>query len=145
MAKGREVKTAAAEALAAFEAYKQTNDARLAEIERRGSADPILDDKLAKIDRRLEVLSLKSARADLSGDVEPQNTEHSSAWGRYMRAGDESGLARLDVKSLNAGTDDQGGYVAPPELDQLIEARLMQASPMRQLSLIHISEPTRPY
>ena len=56
MAKGREVKTAAAEALAAFEAYKQTNEARLSEIEKRGKADPLLDQKLAKIDRRLEAL-----------------------------------------------------------------------------------------
>ena len=136
MAKGREVKTAAAEALAAFEAYKQTNEARLSEIEKRGKADPLLDQKLAKIDRRLEALSLKSARADLSGEAEPADAEHSSAWGRYMRVGDDSGLARLDLKSLNTGTDDQGGYVAPPELDQLIEARLMQASPMRQIATV---------
>jgi HK97 family phage major capsid protein len=136
MAKGREVKTAAAEALAAFEAYKQTNEARLAEIEKRGKADPLLDDKLAKIDRRLEALSLKSARADLSGESEPVDAEHSSAWGRYMRVGDDSGLARIDLKSLNTGTDDQGGYVAPPELDQLIESRLMQASPMRQIATV---------
>ncbi|MEL7453847.1 MAG: phage major capsid protein, partial [Pseudomonadota bacterium] len=51
-------------------------------------------------------------------------------------SGDESGIARLDLKSLNAGTDDQGGYVAPPELDQLIEGRLMAASPMRQIATV---------
>ena len=136
MAKGREVKTAAAEALAAFEAYKQTNEARLAEIEKRGKADPLLDKKLERIDRRLEALSLKSARADRAGEADPINEEHSSAWGRYMRVGDDSGISRLDLKSLNTGTDDQGGYVAPPELDQLIEARLMAASPMRQIATV---------
>lgn len=136
MAKGREVNTATADAMAAFEAYKQTNEARLADIEKRGKADPLLDDKLARIDRRLETLSLKSARADLSGEASPVNAEHVSAWGRYMRVGDDSGMARLDVKSLNTGSDDQGGYVAPPELDQLIEARLMAASPMRQIATV---------
>lgn len=136
MAKGRQDKVDAAEAIAAFESYKQANEARLADIEKRGKADPLLDDKLARIDRRLEALSLKSARADLSGEGEPADAEHSTAWGRYMRVGDDSGIARLDVKSLNAGTDDQGGYVAPPELDQLIEARLMAASPMRQIATV---------
>lgn len=136
MAKSQNQKGAAAEAMAAFEAYKQANDARLIEIEKRGAADTLLDDKLARIDRRLETLSLKSARADLSGTPEPVNEEHTSAWGRYMRSGDDSGISRLDVKSLNTGTEDQGGYVAPPELDQLIEARLMAASPMRQIAMV---------
>ena len=40
------------------------------------------------------------------------------------------------MKALSAGTDDQGGYTAPPELDRLIEARLMQASPMRQIASV---------
>ncbi|MEO1408142.1 MAG: phage major capsid protein, partial [Pseudomonadota bacterium] len=136
MAKARHQKGNAADALAAFEAYKQTNDARLTEIERRGHADPVIDDKLARIDKRLEALSLKSARAELGGSEEPADTEHSQSWQRYLRAGDESGLARLDVKSLNAGTDDQGGYVAPPELDQLIESRLLAGSPMRQIASV---------
>jgi HK97 family phage major capsid protein len=136
MAKGRNVKTASAEALAVFEAYKHANEARLAEIEKRGKADPLLDEKLAKIDRRLEALSLKSARADLSGADDPVNAEHSGAWNRYLRSGDDSGIAGLNLKSLNTGTDEQGGYVAPPELDQLIEARLMAASPMRQIATV---------
>lgn len=136
MAKGRSRTAVAADILAVFEAYKQTNDARMSEIEKRGRSDPLLDDKLAKIDKRLEALTLKSARADLAGKSEPTDSEHTSFWQRYMRSGDESGLARLDVKSLSTGTDDQGGYVAPPELDQLIESRLLAASPMRQIASI---------
>jgi len=136
MANGGNQRTAAAEALAAFEAYKQANDARLADIEKRGKADPLIDDKLARIDKRLDALSLKSSRADLQGSLPAEDNEHSESWQRYLRAGDESGLARLDVKSLSAGTDDQGGYVAPPELDQLIESRLLAASPMRQIASV---------
>ena len=136
MAKSRNMKAANVEALAAFEAYKHANEARLADIEKRGKADPLLDEKLARIDKRLEALSLKSARADLSGADDPVNAEHSGAWNRYIRSGDDSGIAGLDLKSLNSGTEDQGGYVAPPELDQLIEARLMAASPMRQIATV---------
>lgn len=136
MAKTSRNKTVEAELLASFEAYKQANDERLAEIEKRGATDPLIDDKLARIDKRLEALNLKSMRAGLAANDTPKDEAHTGAWGRYIRTGDESGMARLDVKSLNTGTDDQGGYVAPPELDQLIEARLMAASPMRQIATV---------
>lgn len=41
----------------AFEEYKRTNDARLAEIKAKGSADPLLEGKLAKIDAELNKLT----------------------------------------------------------------------------------------
>ena len=138
MASRRKTTAANAETMAAFEAYKQANDQRLKEIETRGSADPLIDERLARIDRRLEALSLKAARPALGeGDLQDEAvSERSKAWQRYIRSGDESGLARLDTKSLSEGTPDQGGYVAPPELDLLIEARLAQASPMRQIATV---------
>ena len=128
-------KAKAADALAVFEAYKQANDQRLAEIEKRGVPDPLTDERLARIDRQLEALTLKAARPELSGAPSPA-TEHDEAWSRYLRTGDESGLARLDTKSLSAGTGAEGGYTAPPELDRLIEARLTAASPMRQIAAV---------
>ncbi|MEO1100588.1 MAG: phage major capsid protein [Pseudomonadota bacterium] len=129
----------AAETMAAFEAYKEANDARLADIESKGASDPLIDDRLARIDQRLETLSLKAARPALEGGGLEETSARDEAWGRYLRGGDESGLSRLDTKSLNAGTDDQGGYVAPPELDRLIEARLTAASPMRQIASVRQS------
>lgn len=39
--------------MTAFEEFKATNDARLKEIEKKGAADPILTDKLAKIETTL--------------------------------------------------------------------------------------------
>ena len=133
---GTDMKSLAADMMATFEAYKQANDARLAEIEAKGSPDTLLDDKLKKIDRRLDQLCLKSARPVDGAPADEIEGERSQAWSRYLRTGDDSGLSRLDVKSFSAGTDDQGGYTAPPELDRLIEARLMQASPMRQIASV---------
>lgn len=128
---------AVAELMAAFESYKEANDARLAEIEAKGGADPLTDERLKRIDRRLEALSLKSVAPALGEAApEPVDEARNEAWQRYLRAGDESGLARLDTKSLNTGTDEQGGYVAPPELDRLIEARLQAASPMRTIATV---------
>lgn len=133
---GTDLKSVAADIMAAFEAYKQANDDRLAELEAKGSADTLIDEKLKKLDRRLDQLSLKAARPDDGAPAALVEGEHTKAWTRYLRTGDDSALSRLDVKAFSAGTDDQGGYTAPPELDRLIEARLMQASPMRQIASV---------
>lgn len=37
----------------AFEAFKETNDARIKEIEKKGTADPVVTDKLGKIEAKL--------------------------------------------------------------------------------------------
>lgn len=138
-----------AEMMAAFEALKASNDARLDEIERRGAADPLVDAKLKKIeaslDRQrtaLERLALEQARPAIGEDPRKGDPEHKSAWGAYLRKGDDSGIARLDLKSLNVGTEAQGGYVAPPELDRLIEQRLMASSPMRQIASVRQTSAT---
>lgn len=125
-----------AEMMAVFEAYRQANDARLAEIEKKGTADPLSDEKLARIDRRLEALSLKMARPEAGAGVDPAEDEHREGWTRYLRTGDDSAISGRELKSLNTGTGSEGGHVAPPELDRLIEARLMAASPMRQIATV---------
>lgn len=130
------VKAETAEMMAVFEAYRQANDARLAEIEKKGAADPLSDEKLARIDRRLEALSLKMARPDAGGGADPAEDEHREGWTRYLRTGDDSAISGRELKSLNTGTGSEGGHVAPPELDRLIEARLMAASPMRQIATV---------
>ncbi len=130
------VKADTAELMAVFDSYRQANDTRLAEIEKKGASDPLTDERLARIDRRLEALSLKMARPDAAGAAEAEPDERREAWTRYLRTGEESGVARLDVKSLNTGTGSEGGHVAPPELDRLIEARLLAASPMRQIATV---------
>lgn len=38
----------------AFEAFKETNDARLKEVEAKGAADPVLEEKLSKIEASLD-------------------------------------------------------------------------------------------
>jgi len=129
-------KSETADMMAVFEAYRQANDARLAEIETKGASDPLTDERLVRLDRRLEALSLKMARPEAGGMDDPVEDERREGWVHYLRTGDESGIARLEVKSLNSGTGGEGGYVAPPELDRLIEARLMAASPMRQIATV---------
>ncbi|MEM7766448.1 MAG: phage major capsid protein [Pseudomonadota bacterium] len=132
-----EVQTLTADLMAAFEAYKQANDTRLAEIEAKGSADALSSEKLARIDRRLNEIAVKSAAPAMTqGKTFDDPDPHREAWARYLKSGDESGLAQIDTKSLETGTPEQGGYIAPPELDRLIEARLQVASPMRSIATV---------
>ncbi len=138
-----ELRAVSAQIMTAFEALKETNDARLTEIEKRGVADPLFDEKLGRIEsalekqqNRLDRMALEGARPNVGGQDSRLHTEHKSAWDGYLRSGDDSGLARLDTKALTQATDAQGGYVAPAELDRLIEARLTAASPMRQIASV---------
>lgn len=130
-----EVKSIAADLMATFEAYKAANEARLQELEQKGAVDTVLQDKLERMDKRLDTLSLKAAQPEAQAAQEPDDAAQ-TAWARYLRTGDESGLSRLDTKALSAGIDEQGGYVAPPELDRMIESRLLQSSPMRQIATV---------
>ena len=50
----KEAAAAVVEVKKGFEAYKEANDARLKEIEAKGKADPVLEEKLAKIDADLD-------------------------------------------------------------------------------------------
>lgn len=125
----------------AFEAFKDANDARLAAIE-AGRPDVLLEEKVDRIERAmgehkaaLERFAIASRRPHLSAEA-PAQSEHKAAWSAYLRRGDDAGLARLEAKALSVGTDADGGYVAPPELDRMIEIRLRQVSPMREIATV---------
>lgn len=140
----KEVKAAplgAADALMrAFEEFKAANDARLAAIE-RNRADVVLEQKVDRIDRALAEQKSLIERAALAGRrpglaPDPATSEHKSAWQAYLRRGDISALTQFESKALSAGSDPDGGYVAPPELDRMIESRLRQVSPMREIATV---------
>ena len=126
--------------LRAFEEFKAANDARLEAIERK-RGDVLLEEKVDRIDRALTEQKSLIERAALSGrraglGADPVQSEHKSAWGAYLRRGDVSALTQFEAKSLSVGSDPDGGYVAPPELDRMIEARLRQVSPMREIATV---------
>lgn len=52
---GGETARAFEEFIEAFEAFKETNDQRLAEIEQRGASDALVAEKLARIEDTLEL------------------------------------------------------------------------------------------
>lgn len=128
-----------------FESYRAVNDARLAEIESRGSADIVSLEKLDRLDaaldatqRRLDDLTLKSRRPQIGRQGPRQMTsavlEHKAAFEAYVRSGREQPLRPLEVKALSAGSDPDGGYLVPEETEAGIMRRLSQVSPIRAIS-----------
>jgi HK97 family phage major capsid protein len=140
----KEVKAAPADGgdalMRAFEEFKAANDQRIAALE-QGRGDVLLEEKVARIDRALTEQKSLIEKAALSGrrpalGADPVESEHKSAWHTYLRRGDISALTQFEAKALSVGSDPDGGYVAPPELDRLIESRLKQVSPMRAIATV---------
>ncbi len=133
-----------AEMMRAFEAFKETNDARLA-LDAKRAGDVVLDEKIARIDsaldaqaRRLDDLVLKGARPALGGDRAQARsaaaTEHKAAFDAYVRAGEAAGLRALEAKAMTVGSNPDGGYLVPPEVETQIGKRLAAISPIRAIA-----------
>ena len=132
------------EMMRAFEAFKDANDERLTLADKR-SGDAVLEEKLARIDRtidaqarRLDEITLKSARPAIGGDRTAMRSasalEHKAAFEAYVRSGEASGLRALEVKALSAGSNPDGGYLVPPEVETQIGQRLTAISPIRSIA-----------
>jgi len=134
------------EFMAAFEAFKEVNDARLGEIERRSAADPVTEEKLARIDRaldaqkeRLDRITLKGARPALGGGAERTagaSSEHKQAFETYVRAGATDGLKAIEAKAMSIGSGADGGYLVPSEIETEINKRLAAISPIRGIATV---------
>ncbi|MCK9917794.1 phage major capsid protein [Microbacteriaceae bacterium K1510] len=128
-----------AEMMRAFEAFKEANDERLAD--KRG--DVVLEEKLARIDRaidaqarKLDEIALKGVRPALGGErARAQNApEHKAAFDAYVRTGAAAGLRALEAKAMSIGSNADGGYLVPPELETEIGKRLATVSPIRAIA-----------
>jgi HK97 family phage major capsid protein len=131
--------------LESFEAFKETNDRRLAEMERKSGADVVTTEKLDRIDKAmdeqkklLDHLTLKGARPPLGrpGLSAADALEHKAAFESYIRRGDEAGLRQIDAKAMSAGSASDGGYTVTPEIDAEIGRRLAAISPIRSLATV---------
>ncbi len=141
-AANREIKTAFGDFLRAFEAFKESNDARLADIEKRGG-DVVLEEKVDRINAALseqksliDELTIAAARPAL-GETKAQpdraTRERKASFDHYMRKGDGAGF---ESKAMSAGSNADGGYVVPLEIAQTIDRVLAKASPIRALATV---------
>jgi HK97 family phage major capsid protein len=128
--------------LSTFEQFKRANDDRLDALEKGKRDDAVLNEKIARIDRALH--EQKSAldrmaldqRCPSKGEAARAPDERKAAFQRYMRAGDAALLNALETKALVAGTDAEGGYLAPDQTERLIAAAVRSISPIRQIASV---------
>jgi HK97 family phage major capsid protein len=135
---GLETKVAGAEPLddllRGFEAFKETNDQRLAEIEKRLSADILLEEKVERIGRALDEMNLRARRPQLAAGEAPRDVEHRRAFEAYVRKGETHGLYDLEAKSMSIASGPDGGYLVPPEIETEIGRLLANVSPIRAIA-----------
>ncbi len=122
------------EFLNAFEAFKDANDERLGQIEKRMAADVVTADKVERINKALDDLTLKMKRPQLGGPEKDQPTEHKRAFEAYVRKGETHGLFDIEAKSMSVGSNPDGGYLVPAETEAEIGRLLSNASAMRAIS-----------
>ncbi|HEU5017545.1 MAG TPA: phage major capsid protein [Pseudolabrys sp.] len=128
------------EMMRAFEAFRQANDERLD----KRDADIVLEEKLARIDkaidaqaRRLDEITLKAARPAFAAERGANGAtalEHKQAFEAYVRVGETANLRALETKALSVGSNPDGGYLVPPEIEHAIGQRLTAISPIRSIS-----------
>lgn len=138
-----EARAAMHEMMAAFEAFKGANDARLDEIERKSSADALLEEKVARIDQavgaaqaRLDRVMSEGRRPELAPSVPAQgrdDKEIKSAFDGYLKTGQSFGL---ELKAGLSTASNSAGYVVPEQTERAIERRLMAGSPMREIATV---------
>ncbi|MBI4275952.1 MAG: phage major capsid protein [Rhizobiales bacterium] len=133
-----------AEMMRTFETFKATNDERLAAIERR-SADALNDEKLVRINsaldthqQRLDEITLKTARPHLGPERSRakahEANEHKTAFESYVRSGESANLRALEMKALSVGSNPDGGFLVPAEIEYTISKRLANISPIRAIA-----------
>ena len=125
----------------AFEEFRKSNDERLAALEKdeaRSELDEKTDrinDELGRLSAAVDELAKKANRPGAPGAEgdEALQAEHKSAWLRWVRKGDDAGLADIERKAMNVGTPADGGYAVPIQQDRDIMRLLTDLSPMRQV------------
>jgi HK97 family phage major capsid protein len=128
-----------------FESFKQDNDDRLKQIEKRMGADVITTEKVDRIShtldehkRALDQLALKKVRPALGrdGGFSAMPSEHKQAFEAYIRSGDDRLIRSLDAKAMSYGSGQDGGYLVPDETEAAIGRRLAHISPIRSIASV---------
>ena len=141
-----EMNAAHEDMLRGFEAFKETNNRRLNDIERRGSADVLTEEKMERINRTLDDyrqtvdnLVLKQSRPELGGNGLGRTTahlQHKAAFETYVRRGEVGSLPALEAKALSIGSNQDGGYLVPPEVEHAVTLAVRDISPIRAIATV---------
>lgn len=128
----------------AWEQFKSANDARLKEIEKKGSADYVTVDQVNRINsaidehkEKIEALYTAANRKNVGDDAGAKEgieaAEHKKAFNSYVKKGIDTGLGDLQVKALSVHVDSDGGYLVPNATSAEIVKIVYETSPIRPI------------
>jgi HK97 family phage major capsid protein len=132
----------------AWEQFKQVNERRLTEVEKKGVSDPLTDNHLANLNRELSEQKERMAKMEAAFSRpaygETQNhkfdneavSAHKEAFCNYLRKGVEGNLCNLETKALSVSSDPDGGYLVSPQISDMIVKAVFETSPMRNVCAI---------
>lgn len=129
------ISTAFDEFMSALEAFRDSNDERLAALEKRGSVDPLIEERLVRIESNLQSqqnLALRTLRPSLSRH-EPEH-ECKAAMEAYVRKGRTDGYEALERRGMSVGSEADGGYLVPEQTEREIAQAMKADSPFRSLA-----------
>ncbi len=139
-----EVVEAFDEFMRSFEAFKEANDERLAQLEEQVGTDTVTEEKVRRINRALDdqkrtldhllTKGLRPQIGERASGLSGADREHKAAFDAYMRRGDQSRIVRLEEKALSAGSGPDGGYLVPQPTETEIMRRLADVSPIRAIA-----------
>lgn len=122
-----------------FEEFQKKNNQRLDGITQEKSKLAESVDKingtlseLEGLKGQLEAILAKQNRPGGGGSDSKDVAEHKSAYGAFLRKGNDDDLRELERKALNTLTDEEGGYAVPEELDRELAELARDTVVMRQ-------------
>jgi len=144
-----EIKQLVEELNQAFMEHKEKNDQRLCEIQKKGYADPVLEEQvdrvakeiqnLTEVKERLERVETKLGRPTLGRHENSKedlfSSERKEAVIHYLRRG-EGFLTPQEVKLLATDSDPDGGYWMTSEISQQAIQKVYETSPMRNIATV---------
>lgn len=136
-----EIKNAVENLGKTFHEFKAKNDQQIAELA-KGRQDPVLAEQVEKLSkavgefdalkRRLDEIETKGNRPGRT--AEQTANEHKQAFNTFLRKGRDDGLADLQEKAVNVGSDTAGGYAVSETIDSQIVQLERDNVPMRGLA-----------
>lgn len=134
----------------AFREHKMKNDQRLAELEKKGRMDPLLEEQVDRISKEIQSLmdvkeGLDSVKTQLNRPgfevgrefPDPRMEQKKAAVAKYLRKG-EGAMSDGETKLLAADGDPEGGYWVTSGMSNQIIGKVFETSPMRNIAAVQM-------
>lgn len=124
--------------------FRAENDRRLGELETKGRADPLTQDKVerlngevGRLNESIQAIETALARPGTAPGAKARTADqgaHAAAFAAFLRKGIDHELPGLERKAMSVSSDPDGGYLVTAQMSERIVARLHETSPIRRIA-----------